>query len=123
MHDSDGHCFVHNFERSEARCRSCGSEFCNECLVYAFGPSKPPYCVACALAAAGVRANAARTPTLSRREIRRLERERRRAAKRETAAAPKVSAEPPGWSPPPSEDPDDPFAWADDPDGAQRVPY
>src|SRR3954452_22801669 len=51
MYENDGRCLVHNFEMAEARCRNGGNEFCNECLVYAFGATKPPYCVACALAA------------------------------------------------------------------------
>jgi hypothetical protein len=125
MHTSDGRCFVHGFEVGEARCRSCGNEFCSECLVYAFGPSKPPYCVGCALAAAGVRSNAGRQPTLSRREIRRLEKERRREEKTRAAeTAPRVSPEPAEWLPPPPANAhDNPFAWADDPDLGQRVPY
>jgi hypothetical protein len=48
-------CAKHNFELAAAVCRTCGDDFCEECLVYAHGPSKPPYCVPCALVAAGVR--------------------------------------------------------------------
>jgi hypothetical protein len=129
MFDTDGRCYVHNFELAEARCRNCGYEFCAECLVYAFGVSKPPYCVACALAAAGVRSNAARTPTMSRREIRRLEKERKRAEREKAAkTGPRVAVEPLEWPDPAlAQDapaaPEDPFAWADRPDGGQRVPY
>jgi hypothetical protein len=36
-------------------CGECGEEFCEDCLVYPFGTSRPPMCVACALAFAGVR--------------------------------------------------------------------
>jgi hypothetical protein len=122
MQTTDGRCFVHSFEVGQARCRNCGNEFCNECLVFAFGPSKPPYCVACALAAAGVRSNAGRQPALSRREIRRLEKERRRVEKQRAATAPRVAATPSDW-PGIATDPDDPFAWADDPAQGQRVPY
>jgi hypothetical protein len=122
MHD--GLCFVHNFEVAEARCRNCGNEFCNECLVYAFGPSKPPYCVGCALAAAGVRSNAGRQPTLSRREIRRLEKERRRAQRQQPEPVPQVEVNPADFAGAPvGGRPDDPFAWADDPNFGQRVPY
>ena len=130
MNANDGRCFVHNFEIGEARCRNCGNEYCNECLVYAFGPSKPPYCVGCALAAAGVRSNAGRPPTLSRREIRRLEKERRRAQKQRGAeTGPPVGAAAPGVDPtqwlgaPDAGQPDNPFAWADDPNAGHRVPY
>ena len=49
----EGRCAKHQFEASEDVCRECGNEFCSECLVYSFGPKKPPFCIACALAAAG----------------------------------------------------------------------
>lgn len=138
--ESEGRCYVHNFELADIRCRNCGYEFCSECLVYAFGANKPPYCVSCALAAAGVRSTAARQSQLSHREIRKMEKVRRKAEKERLAnPGPRVDAElheplpvptPPAapveaeadWpAPPPPED--DPFAWADDPQSAQRVPY
>ena len=65
----EGRCAKHQFEAAEDTCRSCGNEFCGECLVYAFGPKKPPYCIACALTAAGVRTNAANSPTKSKKEL------------------------------------------------------
>ena len=34
-------------------CRSCLHEFCEECLVFSYGRSKAPYCIRCALVAAG----------------------------------------------------------------------
>ena len=34
-------------------CRTCSEEFCDACLVYAYGLSKAPYCVRCALLAVG----------------------------------------------------------------------
>lgn len=52
------HCIRHFEEPIAGECRSCGLPFCRRCLVYAFGPKKPPYCVGCALAEAGVRQNA-----------------------------------------------------------------
>ena len=48
-------CVKHAFEGAAAQCRTCGDPFCQDCLVYTYGPSKPPYCVPCALVAAGVR--------------------------------------------------------------------
>jgi hypothetical protein len=124
MYETDGRCFVHNFEVAEGRCRNCGNEFCNECLVYAFGATKPPYCVACALAAAGVRSNAGRQPTMSRREIRKAEKERRKAEKRKAdEAAPRVEAHLAGWDETIPGADDEAFAWAEDPETAQRVPY
>jgi hypothetical protein len=49
------HCMRHYEETVAGHCRSCGQPFCSRCLVYAFGPKKPPYCVGCALYASGVR--------------------------------------------------------------------
>lgn len=49
------HCMRHYEETVAGHCRSCGQAFCSRCLVYAFGPNKPPYCVGCALYASGVR--------------------------------------------------------------------
>jgi hypothetical protein len=48
-------CTKHSFEVAVAQCRSCGEPFCDDCLVYTYGPSSPPFCVPCALVAAGVR--------------------------------------------------------------------
>jgi hypothetical protein len=50
-----GRCTVHNFADASARCRSCGIGHCDECLVYPFGRRRQPYCVSCALVAAGAR--------------------------------------------------------------------
>jgi hypothetical protein len=51
-------CVKHVFEGAQAGCATCGGQFCDECLVYAFGPKKPPLCIQCAVAAAGIRASA-----------------------------------------------------------------
>lgn len=48
-------CTKHSFEVAVAQCRSCSEPFCDDCLVYTYGPSSPPFCVPCALVAAGVR--------------------------------------------------------------------
>jgi hypothetical protein len=77
----DRTCCKHPFERAEDSCRACASSFCGECLVYAFGPRRPPYCIGCAIAAAGVRSTAA-NPTASRRELRAAAKERRRDKRR-----------------------------------------
>lgn len=83
----DGHCEKHVFEATEGLCRSCGGEFCGDCLVYAYGHKKPPYCVSCALTAAGVRSTAARHKVRSRREMKREFKEQQRAAKLATKAS------------------------------------
>ena len=48
-------CTKHSFEVAVAQCRSCSEPFCDDCLVYTYGASSPPFCVPCALVAAGVR--------------------------------------------------------------------
>ncbi len=68
-------CVRHQFELAQDICRGCGYEFCSECIVYAFGPDEPPFCVSCALTASGVRSNTGR-PALPKREIRRRLKER-----------------------------------------------
>ncbi len=88
----DGRCENHQFEILADHCRTCGGEYCLECLVYSYGNDKPPFCVDCALAAAGIRSTAKRPSFRSRRELRREARLKRRAAKvnvvEEPAAAP-----------------------------------
>jgi hypothetical protein len=125
----DGRCYVHGFELAENHCRNCGMQFCSECLVYAFGANKPPYCISCALAASGVRSNAARRPTLSKREIKRMEKERKKADARggkptvEVAPAPVAAVVAPEPVMDVDVEADNPFAWADDPNAGQRVPF
>jgi len=48
-------CQTHPFDEAQDTCRECKHEYCGECLVYSFGPKKPPFCVPCALMRAGVR--------------------------------------------------------------------
>lgn len=72
----EGRCERHQFDRSVDRCGRCGGEFCGTCVVYSFGPKKPPFCLPCAVSAGGVRSRAARGPALSRRERKVIERER-----------------------------------------------
>jgi len=59
-HDLDERCGIHAFDRAAGRCRTCGDHYCADCLVYPQGPRRPPYCVRCALVAAGVRRRPAR---------------------------------------------------------------
>lgn len=77
----DGRCDQHLFEGAEDICSECGREYCHECLVYPWGPKKPPLCHSCAIAKAGIRKHAARSRVRSRRELRRLEKERKRKGK------------------------------------------
>ena len=52
-------CEKHPHEMGVALCRRCGHSWCSTCLVYSFGPKKPPFCMSCAMFAGGVRTNAA----------------------------------------------------------------
>jgi hypothetical protein len=47
-------CHTHPAEPTAGTCRTCLHEFCDHCLVYSYGRAKPPYCIPCALEAAGV---------------------------------------------------------------------
>lgn len=76
----DERCARHQFEAAIDRCRQCGHPFCGECLVYSFGEKQPPFCIPCALAAAGVRSNAARQPALPKKELRRRQKAEARVA-------------------------------------------
>ena len=52
------YCLRHTEEPTTGECRSCHGSYCARCLVYSFGPKKPPFCVGCALRASGVRSGA-----------------------------------------------------------------
>jgi hypothetical protein len=52
-------CDKHLFEEATGMCRACRRSYCPDCLVYAHGPDKAPFCIPCALSAAGVRSTAA----------------------------------------------------------------
>ncbi len=87
------HCMRHFEEPYVAHCRTCDRPFCGRCLVFAFGPDKPPYCIGCALNASGVRnkgmkvvASAPKTAE-DRREAKARKREEKRLAKAEARAA------------------------------------
>jgi len=54
------HCLRHMEEPATGECRNCHGTFCSRCLVFSFGPKKPPFCVGCALVASGVRNGARR---------------------------------------------------------------
>jgi hypothetical protein len=121
----DLRCDRHGFELAVDTCRNCGISYCAECLVYSFGRKEQPFCVSCALAAAGVRSNAARQPTLSRKEMRRQAKERKKALKEQRASKAVHSVEI-DWSIPADETSplNNEFDWADEeaPHG-ERVPF
>lgn len=84
-------CAKHPHEMGVALCRRCGGAWCADCLVYAFGPKKPPYCMGCAMVAGGVRSAATR-PAMSRKELKARRKELKSAAKVETKSEPEVEA-------------------------------
>ncbi len=67
-------CEKHPHEHGVALCRRCGGAWCKNCLVYTFGPKQPPYCMACAMYAGGVRTSAPR-PAMSKRQMKALKRQ------------------------------------------------
>ena len=100
-------CVKHHFDMAEGQCRRCGYLFCGRCLVFSRGPSKPPYCLSCAVAAAGIRSNAGNIPIASRRELRQAEKLRRKAERAEAKgrrqnATPDAEPAQPGVIPAPS---------------------
>lgn len=82
----DERCTRHQFEAAIDRCRQCGHPFCGECLVYSFGEKQPPFCIPCALSASGVRSNAARSPAMPRKELKKRQREVERTRARAATA-------------------------------------
>jgi hypothetical protein len=77
-------CGKHPHEMGVALCRRCGYAWCSTCLVYSFGPKKPPFCMSCAMVAGGVRSNAA-LPAMPRKQLK----AQMRALKAEAKAAAK----------------------------------
>jgi hypothetical protein len=64
----EGRCERHLFDQAIDLCGRCGQEFCADCLVYSFGATKPPFCLPCAVEAAGVRQGAGFKAAGSRKE-------------------------------------------------------
>ena len=83
-------CAKHPHEAGIAICRRCGDAWCKDCLVYAFGDKKPPFCMGCAMVAGGVRTSGAR-PAMPRRELKALQ----KAAKAEAKVAAKAAKDAP----------------------------
>lgn len=69
------HCERHYFDRAIDVCGWCGAGHCKDCLVYPFGRNKLPYCMSCAVEAAGLRPGSTGRPP-SRRRRKELEAQR-----------------------------------------------
>jgi hypothetical protein len=85
-------CVKHPMTLAQHICGECGHQFCPECVVFPFGMTKPPACIACALELAGVRRQATGRPKLTRKSIKRRLAMQRPIA---TAARPPVAEKPP----------------------------
>ena len=85
-------CTKHPSEMAAASCRRCIEAWCADCLVYAFGTDQPPFCVTCALFAAGVRARG--RPAPSRKELRARKKAERLAAKAQVPVSAPVEPDP-----------------------------
>jgi len=90
-------CMKHPHELSVALCRRCGGSWCSTCLVYSFGPKKPPFCMSCAMVAGGVR-TAGALPAMPRKMVK----AQMKAMKAEAKAAAKASKAPPVAAPEPA---------------------
>ena len=89
MEAGSAQCAKHQFDLATAVCGSCKLTFCEACLVFAFGPHKPPLCIPCALTVGGVRRGGA-APKVSWRE--RRARRKALAAQAEAQAAATLEA-------------------------------
>jgi len=124
-------CAKHQFEAAEDVCRTCGWDFFGECLVYAFGADKPPYCLSCALAASGVRSGAGNPQLRTKREIKARHKEWVHARTSAQRQAPRVEISAfddfVGATVPASGDGSDenPLSWLDEHLGGsgERVPF
>ena len=86
-------CTKHPHEMGVALCRRCGGSWCSTCLVYAFGPKKPPYCMSCAMVAGGVRTSSA-LPAMPKRQLKAQMRALKAEAKAEAKAAARAAEAP-----------------------------
>jgi len=63
-------CAKHASAVVAGQCGQCGHGFCEDCLVFPFGPAKAPMCLGCAMSFAGVRHRNALVPRKERRTSR-----------------------------------------------------
>lgn len=82
----DTSCTKHPHESAASLCRRCGHSWCGTCLVYAFGPKKPPYCLSCAMVAGGVK-SAGSLPPMPRKQLKAQMRALKASQKAEQKAA------------------------------------
>lgn len=80
-------CVKHPMTMAHHICGHCGHQFCPECVVFPFGASKPPACIACALELGGVRRTSTGRPKLTRKSIKQRLAMQRQIAKPKSAPA------------------------------------
>ena len=85
-------CSKHPHEQGAALCRRCGHGWCSNCLVYAFGAKKPPFCMSCAMVAGGVKSTSA-LPPMSKRQLKAQMRAMKAEAKAAAKGTPPVPVE------------------------------
>jgi len=78
----------HPHEVAEGLCRRCGGPFCADCLVYPFGPVKPPFCIPCAVRQGGVRTTSGNRQVVQPKENKKRLKEWRKARKRDLNSPP-----------------------------------
>ena len=104
-------CVKHPMTMAQHICGECGHQFCPECVVFPFGVSKAPACIACALELGGVRRQSTGRPKLTRKSIK-----QRLAMQRQITPPKKPKAAP---APPPDRSEQQ---WMDGQVGADDVP-
>lgn len=102
-------CVKHPMTMAQHICGECGHQFCPECVVFPFGVSKPPTCIACALELGGVRRQTTGRPKLTRKSI------KRRLAMQRQIRVPQTAPQPP-------QEDDQERRWMEGSVGADDVP-
>ncbi len=105
-------------------CGDCGHNFCEECVVFPFGPKKAPVCISCALELGGISSRATGRPKLSRQSIRERRAAQRKAQKTARKEQAPVGSQSAGAGPE-QDEPDaapTPQHWIDDSENIEAVP-
>ncbi len=111
-------CVKHPMTMGEYICGECGHQFCPECVVFPFGASKPPTCIACALELGGVRRQRTGRPKLTRKAIKQRLAEQRALQEEQAAALAAVAAADAQMVAPDANDP----SWMDGSVEAEELP-
>jgi hypothetical protein len=91
-------CEKHPFDEAKAMCGRCAYHYCQDCLVFHKGPNKAPFCIPCALLAAGVKTNGGPVPRLGKKELK-AELKAQRAAMKDATGGNASRSGPPSLPP------------------------